>query len=86
MGAPQMNPLAIISLVLGLVTCIPGAGIGAIICGFLARGQIAREPQRYDGGGMAVAGIILGFLHVFLWVAYVLLFVVLGVLGAAAGR
>ena len=84
MGPPTANPLAVVSLVLGLVFCIPGSGIGAIICGFIARSAIAREPMRYTGAGMALAGIILGFGHLLLWILYFVLVVALGVIGAAS--
>jgi hypothetical protein len=76
MAPPATHPCAIISLIAGIVTCIPGAGIAAIICGFIARGAIAREPQRYAGSGMALAGIILGCLHILLGILYVVLMVI----------
>lgn len=64
--APQStNPLAIVSLVLslaGLITCGLTAIVG-IILGFVARGQIRRNPSQ-GGDGMALAGIIVGFVLV----------------------
>ena len=56
------NGLAIASLVLAI---IPSFGIGsilAIIFGFMARSQIARSHGRQKGAGLALAGIIVGFL------------------------
>jgi len=82
-GAPTTHPLAIVSLIAGLFVCFPGAGLAAIITGFIGRNAINQNPQRYTGGGMALAGIILGFVHIAGWVLYVLLVIVLGVLGAA---
>ena len=82
-GAPTTHPLAIVSLIAGLFVCFPGAGLAAIITGFIGRNAITQNPQRYTGGGMAMAGIILGFVHIAGWILYVLLFVVLGVIGAA---
>jgi membrane protease YdiL (CAAX protease family) len=81
---PATHPCAIISLIAGIVTCIPGAGIAAIICGFIARGAITREPQRYTGAGMALAGIILGCLHILLGILYLVFVVMLGIIGAAS--
>src|SRR5690349_3042968 len=80
MGPPTTHPLAIVSLIAGLVFCVPGAGLAAIICGFIGRSTIARNPNRYTGAGMALAGIILGFVHIAGYILYVVLVVALGVL------
>ncbi len=85
-AAPSTHPLAIVSLVAGIFVCFPGAGLAAVICGFLGRSAIAKDPARYSGSGMALAGIILGFVHLAGWVLYVLLVVVIGVMGAATSR
>ena len=68
---PSTNGLAIASLVLGVVGWIPcGAGsIVAIVLGFVARSQIRASQGRQGGDGLALAGIILGFLAVALWIA-----------------
>jgi hypothetical protein len=58
------NTLAVVSLVLGIVSyfALPVIGaIGAIICGHLARAEIKRTGEA--GDGMAVAGLVLGYLH-----------------------
>jgi hypothetical protein len=86
MQAPQTHTLAIVSLVLGLIICVPGAGIAAIICGFIARSAISKDPRRYEGGGLALAGIILGFAHIALGVFYIVFVMILGIVGAAAGN
>jgi len=67
------NGLAIASLVLGLGQIFLWilSGIPAIICGHIALSQIKRTGQ--DGRGMAIAGLILGYLGL---VAFVLLIVV----------
>jgi hypothetical protein len=67
-----------------LVVCFPGSGLAAIICGFLGRSAIAKSPERYTGGGLALAGIILGFVHIAAWALYVVFVIVLGIVGAAA--
>jgi hypothetical protein len=59
---PQRKALAIVSLVLGilsLVTCFL-AGIPAIITGAIAQSRSRRDPARYGGRGLALAGLILG--------------------------
>jgi hypothetical protein len=53
-------------LVLGIVGW-PFCGIGsvlAVIFGFIAQGQIRESQGRQGGGGMARAGIILGFVGI----------------------
>ena len=58
---------AILSLVFGIVSwcALPVIGaVVAIVCGHTARGEIRRAPPgSVDGDGMAVAGLILGYLH-----------------------
>ena len=76
---PATNTLAIISLSCGIGQLIGGifATIPAIICGHIARGQIRRTGE--NGAGMALAGVILGYvglaLTVIAIVAVVLLFI-----------
>ena len=75
--APGTNGHAVVALVLGILgwTLIPFLGsLGAIVFGHLARGQIRRQPQ--DGDGLALAGLILGWISVALWILGVLAFIV----------
>lgn len=77
-SAPENNVLAIISLVSGILgwTLLPFLGsIAAVICGHLARAEIRREPTRYSGDGMAIAGLVLGWLSIAFWIALVCVFV-----------
>ena len=58
------STLAIVSLVSGLLgwSFVPWLGsIVAVITGHLARPEIRREPERLEGDGMAVAGLVLGY-------------------------
>lgn len=60
----QTSTLAIVALVSGLLgwTLVPWLGsIVAIITGHLARAEIRREPERLEGDGMALVGLILGY-------------------------
>jgi hypothetical protein len=65
------NGLAIAALVCGIaafvtgITCIP-----AIICGHIARRQIRQTGE--SGDGLAVAGLILGYISVALFIVAVL--------------
>ncbi len=69
-GATQTNTLAIVSLVAGigsfLAHVIPFVGgltaaIVAVVTGHIARGQIRRTGEQ--GAGLALAGLILGYVH-----------------------
>lgn len=75
---PTTNPLAIVSLVAGIVGCFLGVSwIAAIICGFIAKNQIRNSQGAQKGSGMATAGIVLGFAWLVLVVLYVVFVVVL---------
>lgn len=68
------NGLAIASLVLGIVWVFGIGAILAVIFGFVARKQISESGGRQGGGGMALAGIILGFVGIaglILWIVFV---------------
>jgi hypothetical protein len=78
-GAPvarTTNGTAIAALVLGCSQFIVWilATIPAIICGHVALAQIKRTGQ--DGRGMAIAGLVLGYLGLVMFVAFVVLLVV----------
>ena len=58
------SPMAIISLVTGILgwTLLPFLGsLVAVVTGHMARGEIRRAPERLEGDGMAIAGLILGY-------------------------
>lgn len=66
------NGLAIASFILGLVGWVP-CGVGsviAVILGFVARSQIRNSHGRQGGDGLALAGIILGFVAIALGVLF----------------
>ena len=61
---PHTNSAAVASLVFGIVSwflCPFVGGLLAVILGHVARGQIRRTGE--GGGGLAMAGLILGYLH-----------------------
>lgn len=70
---------AIMSLIFGILSWLglPFFGaIVAIVCGHVARGEIRRAPPgAIQGDGLALAGLILGYLHlvVFVFAASILL-------------
>lgn len=68
---PRANGLAIASLivsVIGLISCCGGLLIGPVgaILGHRALGAIRRDPGRYGNRGLALAGVIAG------WIAFAL--------------
>ena len=68
------NGFAIAALITGLL----GASALSISFGFVARSQIRRSMGRQKGGGMAMAGIVLGFVWLVLGIAlWIVIFVVL---------
>ncbi|MEU6196415.1 DUF4190 domain-containing protein [Streptomyces sp. NPDC047061] len=60
---PPVNGLAIASLVLGLLCCLPGVGL---VLGLIGLGQIRRRGER--GKAMAVIGSVLSSVGLALWV------------------
>jgi hypothetical protein len=66
----RQQGMAVGALVCGLVApFVPPAGLAAIILGGLALSQADRDPQRYGGKGMAVAGLVLGILFFLFWLS-----------------
>ena len=78
----QTSGLAVASLVSGILgwTILPWLGsIVAIVTGHIARGEVRRAPERLEGSGLALAGLILGYSMLVLTVlGLVLVFFVLG--------
>ncbi|MFE6867785.1 DUF1707 and DUF4190 domain-containing protein [Kitasatospora sp. NPDC057692] len=65
--ARRTNALAVTSLVLGLL-CVPTGGllgVPAVIAGHVGRRQAAERNE--DGDGMAVTGIVFGWLSIAFW-------------------
>lgn len=80
------NTMAIISLATGALAVfghivLPGIGGGtlaliAIVTGFIARSEIRKTGEQ--GGWMAIAGIILGIVHI-LVIVLIILLLILGI-------
>jgi hypothetical protein len=77
--AAPTEPLAIWSLVLSLVGLLgfccggPVLGIAGVICGHLGLSKINANPQ-LQGRGLAMAGLIIGYLAVVSWALYLIFF------------
>ncbi len=86
----QTSALAIVSLVLGVlsvVLCLGMlTGLPAVICGHLAKGRIRRAAGALEGAGLALAGLILGYVGIGLTVVQVALYAAFLVPNLAAQR
>ena len=63
----RSNPLAVISLVFGIiqfVLCPIIGGVVAIVTGHVARGRVKNSQGAEGGAGMAMAGLILGYVGI----------------------
>jgi hypothetical protein len=78
-GPRRTSGTAIAALVTGIAGCVccafPITSIVAIVCGFIARSEIQKDAS-VDGNGMAMAGIVLGFLAFAIFGALLMLGVV----------
>jgi hypothetical protein len=66
---------ATLSLVFGILSWFALPFIGAVIavvCGHMARAEIRRSQGQLEGDGLAVGGLILGYLHLALALLLVL--------------
>lgn len=84
---PRTNGLAVASLCVGIgsiVLCLGFTGIAGALMGHAARKQIRNDPTQ-TGEGLAVGGIVVGWVAFALAIVGTLLFVGLIVLGLAVG-
>jgi type IV pilus assembly protein PilA len=80
-GMPSMAPAAsavtsgkaIASLVCGLLFFVPMAFIAAVVFGHLAISEIRKSAGRLKGEGLAMAGLVLGYI----WVAGIPIFLII---------
>ncbi len=73
------NGMAIAALVCGLI----GGGILGVIFGHISLSQINRTGEQ--GRGMAIAGLVLGYLTVAAWVIYIVFFLVFVLAASSSG-
>ncbi len=66
--------MALASMVLGIIGLLFGIlSVGAIVLGYLSKGQIDRSGGTQGGRGQAVTGIVLGWIGAALWVIEIIL-------------
>lgn len=86
-GAAPTDGLSIASLVCGILatmSCVYGGllGVPAIICGHISMKKINTSPVPVQGKGMAIAGLITGYLGILMSIG-MLVFVVIAVANSA---
>ena len=73
---PRTSGTAVASLIFGILSWVMLPFIGAllaVVLGHSARGEIRRAPPgSIDGDGMAVAGLILGWVHLAVFIAAIM--------------
>jgi hypothetical protein len=85
-AVPPTDPMAITALVLGLISlfCFPLLGIGAVICGHIARKRAGESSVPTSSGGLALAGLICGYLSLVV-LAFIILVYGIAIVAAIAG-
>ncbi|HEU0206845.1 MAG TPA: DUF4190 domain-containing protein [Pseudolysinimonas sp.] len=76
--APRTNTLAIVGFVLSFFVSVAG-----IICSHIALGQIKRTGE--GGRGLALAGVIIGYVITGFWVLYFVVIIVVIAIAASQG-
>lgn len=64
---PRTSGLAVASLVFGILgwTLLPFVGsIVAVVLGHIARNEVRQSPAAVEGDGLAVAGLVLGYIAI----------------------
>ncbi|MGN2252014.1 DUF4190 domain-containing protein [Frateuria sp. GZRe12] len=82
------SAMAVVSLVSGIAawSVLPLVGaIVAIVCGHLARGEIRRSQGQIEGDGLAVAGLVLGYVQLAFGFIVLLFAIAAIVLGLSIG-
>ncbi|MBC9954265.1 DUF4190 domain-containing protein [Leucobacter sp. cx-42] len=76
---PRLNTMALISLILGIVGLfvfgIPA--VVAVVLGHIALSQIKKRGER--GRGLAIAGLVTGYVSIVLWAILLVLGLILGI-------
>jgi hypothetical protein len=82
---PRTSPNAIVALVLGIIalTGCGLAGIPAVVLGYRARREIRESAGQQEGDGLALAGVVLGWIGVALTAVLVVGFAALIAFGIA---
>jgi hypothetical protein len=80
---------AVVSLVFGILSWVflPAIGpIVAVVAGHMARAEIRRSNGQLGGAGMAMAGMVLGYVQIALFVLLLCAVVTIGILATLGSR
>jgi hypothetical protein len=88
-AGPPNSTAAIVSLVFGILSWVMLPMIGpivAVVAGHMARGEIRRSNGQIGGDGMAIAGLVLGYIQIMLLVLALCAIVAVGFLTLLGSR
>jgi hypothetical protein len=79
---PSVSGLAIVSMVMGIASFFTAGltAIPAVIMGHIALREIKKEPARFSGHGIALTGVITGYLGI----AFAILLIIAVLIGIVA--
>jgi hypothetical protein len=81
---PKSSGLAIASLICGIVgLCVGPTGVAAVITGHLALSNIKQSGGAVTGRGMAIAGLILGYIEIAFIILAIIYVIASGALNGA---
>lgn len=78
----KTSTLAILSLIFGILGVFMFGSLVAVVLGHLARSEIKKSGNALEGDGMAVAGLVLGYVMLLATFAFVAFFGGLATLAA----
>ncbi|MGE5333943.1 MAG: DUF4190 domain-containing protein [Nitrososphaerota archaeon] len=76
--APTMSTWALVSMICGLVSVVtfqPIVAALAIVFGFIGLSEIKKSPGQFEGRGMGIAGVVLGFVGVGIFLLFILFYI-----------
>jgi len=88
-AGPPNSTAAVVSLVFGILSWVMLPIIGpvvAVAAGHMARAEIRRSNGQVGGGGMATAGLVLGYLQIALFALAICAIVAIGILTMLGSR
>lgn len=83
--APITNALAVISMIAGILGLFFFGSLIAVICGHISRSQIRNSNGHESGDGMALAGLITGYIGLVLGLIFLLVWIVAFAFAASSG-
>lgn len=81
---PTTNALAVISMVAGIIGLFFFGSLIAVICGHISRAQIRSSNGRETGDGMALAGLITGYIGLAFALVFLLIWIFIVGIAAAS--